>query len=262
MACNCASNMREKIDDTFFGNQWRMIKRFEREGEKVLLNIKDDHTKFLMKVILFFLSNTLNQKKEDQSENDKSCQKTVNATIPLKIDAVTKENDKPSVSNSITEVKDDGKVNGKQIENQEICWAYKFNKCHFKNGKGCPKRHPERCVKFCDYGHIAKDMNGCDTKNCVLLHPKLCRNSTALKECPYKHCKFQHLKGTKIVQMRRYGTASYARERNVPENEKIEVLIRNFDKFVETMTKLIEHSEMEKESARESLPDNFRLPNR
>ena len=58
--------------------------------------------------------------------------------------------------------------------------------------------------------------------------------------------------------MRRYGSARTVRKANVPENERIEILIRNFDKFVETMTKFIEYSEKEKES----LPDDFRLPNR
>ena len=75
MACNCASNMREKIEDHFIGHQLRTIKRYQREGEKALLRIEDDHTKFLMKIILFFLSNTLNQKKEDQIPN-------ADATIP------------------------------------------------------------------------------------------------------------------------------------------------------------------------------------
>ena len=141
-----------------------------------------------------------------------------------------------------------------KIEKKDICWAYRYNKCPHKNGEGCPKKHPKKCKKFCDYGHIAKDKNGCDTQSCDLLHPKLCRNSTRSKECPYRNCNFQHLQGTVIVQERKNGNARSVR-RNMPENERVEILVENLTRVVELMTKMIQNSEM-RNNVNIKLPDH------
>ena len=241
MACNCVSNMREKIDDHFFGNQLRMIKRFEREGEKVLLRYHDDHTKFLMKVILFFLSNTLNEKKEDQ----------LNATTPItqsdsKNDETKNTSDSKSDAKNENSAEDHEKVEENRetkVEKNSICWAYRYNKCSHENGEGCPKRHPKKCQKFCDFGHIAKDKKGCDTKNCDLLHPKLCRNSTTARKCPYMNCRFQHLRGTEIVQEKGHRNARNVKESKMPEN-RVELLVENFSKVVELLMRFIPNSEV------------------
>ena len=146
-----------------------------------------------------------------------------------------------------------GKTEGQR---DNICWAFRYNKCPHGNGEGCRKKHPKKCEKFCDFGHIAKDRNGCDTKNCELLHPKLCRNSTRWRECPYRYCKFQHLQGTVLVQVQGRGSVN-ARSvrRNIPENDKVEVLVENLNKAFELMTRILQNSEMAKVS-------DVRLPDR
>ena len=145
------------------------------------------------------------------------------------------------------------------IEKREICWAYRFNKCPHKNGNECPKRHPAKCEKFCEYGHREKDDKGCETKYCSLLHPKLCRNSIANKECWQRNCKFQHLKDTKIIQARESKNAKYvrkcsdakgcrnaqfAKKRFTPtEEDQVHILIQNVERLIGLITRSLEIKE-------------------
>ena len=88
-----------------------------------------------------------------------------------------------------------------------ICHHYKQGRCwHGKsgqkiyNGRKCLNLHPEKCIKYCRFGHD-KFKGGC-SGNCGLLHPTLCRNSLRYKECYLEKCTFAHLAGTE--RHRRY----------------------------------------------------------
>ena len=63
-------------------------------------------------------------------------------------------------------------------------------------GLPCPKSHPPRCRRFCDYG--PKSSSGCNRgKNCRYWHPRLCKHSLRDGRCLNKEtCTFFHLKGT------------------------------------------------------------------
>ena len=49
-----------------------------------------------------------------------------------------------------------------------------------------------------------------------------------------------------IVQARRNGNARSVRERNKPENERVDILVENLNRVVEFMTKMMQNSEMGK----------------
>ena len=97
--------------------------------------------------------------------------------------------------------------------------------------KSRPTQPKGLCEKYVTFGHIKINPKGCHTRYCNLWHPKLCKNSMNFKECPYRKCKFQHLKGTKIVPKREFDNA-----RSVNENRKSD----NCDFINEKLDKLID----------------------
>merc|ERR1712105_550266 len=67
------------------------------------------------------------------------------------------------------EDKSEIKARAEDSEKQRsVCFALKFNKCPYKDGIGCQNRHPQKCEKFCEFGHKSIDQNGCETSECTL----------------------------------------------------------------------------------------------
>ena len=145
---------------------------------------------------------------------------------------------KDSDADSFAKYEEDGK--------KEICFAYKFDKCPNKDGNGCPNRHPQKCEKFCEFGHKSIDPKGCETSECTLLHPKLCRNSTNRKECPFRKCRFQHLKGTRFVPRRDFESARSVVEKNESEGKNKDFITEKLDKLIELITVSIRLSQEKK----------------
>ena len=217
----------------------KVLKLFELNGPCVLLKKEfadDNMKKNMSKAILFLLDviknkdgNKIKQEEEAQTSNEEKV-----ATDPKEISKKEKKN----------LAKENGKCEESAIskETKSVCFAYRFNKCPFVK-EDCQNRHPKKCQKFCDYGHIAVDEKGCDTKKCDLLHPKLCRNSTSTKECPHKICRFQHLKGTKYVPKAQNRNAKFHRDSKTLECGAQDVLINKFDKLMEMLVKLIQNQD-------------------
>ena len=223
MDCSCALTLKESIDKQEKAVQ-KLLKVFESNGTSVLLKkeFADDNVKKNMsKAILFLLDVIKNKDKDNKSKGEeaKTSNKEIVATNPgiksKSKEGLVKESGKSEefVKSEVPE----------KLKSKSVCFAFKFNKCPHKK-EDCQNRHPEKCQKFCDFGHIAVDKNGCDTKKCDLLHPKLCRNSTAKKECPHRRCRFQHLKGTKYVPKAENQTAQIPKG-NILINKLMELLV-------------------------------------
>ena len=103
-------------------------------------------------------------------------------------------------------------------------------KKHYQTRKSRPTQPKGLCEKYVTFGHIKINPKGCHTRYCNLWHPKLCKNSMNFKECPYRKCKFQHLKGTKFVPQKNFENTRFT-ERN-EETEKYDFIMRNLDKFI------------------------------
>eukprot|EP00116_Pleurobrachia_bachei_P001099 sb/3461361/ len=85
---------------------------------------------------------------------------------------------------------------------EDVCTFYLRRKCrHGRYGTKkwrdtvCPKKHPELCKKYSNYGttrHI-----GCNRgTECKYFHPPLCRSSEIKRKCFKVDCQHQHLKHT------------------------------------------------------------------
>ena len=134
------------------------------------------------------------------------------------------------------------KLKTPEIKKKPICFAYKFDKCPNKE-EDCENSHPKKCQKFSNFGHFAIDDKGCETQKCELFHPKLCRNSTKSKECPFRQCRFQHLKETKVISMKEYQNAKSASGKNLFEDKQLKALVNKFDKVMELMLKIVTNQE-------------------
>ena len=103
----------------------------------------------------------------------------------------------------------------KQIEDekQPVCRFYLKKQCkHGMKGDGCRFSHPPICQKLLNFGHSKK---GCKGKGCKSIHPKMCNHSLKSKECPYKNCKFYHVKGTKYVE-----EVGHKHDQTAPKNDE------------------------------------------
>ena len=84
----------------------------------------------------------------------------------------------------------------------DVCPFYLRKKCrHGRYGTKkwknttCPKKHPELCRKFCNYGTTRHA--GCNRgTECKFFHPPLCRASETMRKCFKVDCQHQHLKHT------------------------------------------------------------------
>ena len=90
----------------------------------------------------------------------------------------------------------------KTNKSSKICKNYIQRKCpHGLTGKRlindqqCPDQHPRRCRFYSRFGND-KDRGCRKGKDCTFFHPKLCRDSVALRRCLNKECTYHHLKGT------------------------------------------------------------------
>ena len=165
MACDCASNLKEGI-------------KKQDEGIRTIIQnaIKEGHSDPVGRAILFLID-IINRGKKKEKPSTKN-----KPVVP-----VTVREEKVELRNYFDPLKDsdaDSFAKYEEDGKKEICFAYKFDKCPNKDGNGCPNRHPQKCEKFCEFGHKSIDPKGCETSECTLLHPKLCRNSTNRKECP------------------------------------------------------------------------------
>ena len=98
-----------------------------------------------------------------------------------------------------------------------VCKFYANGKCRFS--KECRFQHPKICQKFRNHGDRKSDQKGCDGK-CNEFHPNVCRNSLKNKACPYKECRFYHLKGTKTMEhdsAKKLGTSKHG-QKTAPGN--------------------------------------------
>ena len=244
-SCNCASALKQRRNKQDKDVQ-QALHFYETDGVDTLLKkeIAEDKIKLSMsKTILFLLDvikNTDNSTKEEALILKKE---TVAHNPGIKPDTEGKESlaGVKGKNEEIPKSKVENSKATKMLKSKEkisICFAFKFNKCPYKKEEDCQNRHPEKCQKFCDFGHIAFDEKGCDTKKCNLLHPKLCRNSTKMKECPYKHCRFQHLQGTKYIPKKEYQNASF-----VMETKQQNILINKLEKVIELFANIIQNQE-------------------
>ena len=266
MACHCLSDLKKQIKKQDQEMQ-RIVKEVTVNGACVLLKKEfgdDKMRKNLTKTIQFLIQIMCNNQDDDHSCDDiKEKVKTSNKGVqtspkevktsnkgvqtqtseeeqkkPLKNEVKVKTSNK-GVQASPKEPKPLKEEENKQAESNgektkdEICFAYKFDKC--SNLNVCQKRHPQKCKKFCDFGHKNFDERGCETKECNLLHPKLCRNSAKRKECPFKICRFQHLSGTKYVSIQEFGSVRSARGYKEPEDRN-DVMMKKIDKLIDLIT--------------------------
>ena len=237
-SCDCASKLKEKLAESKDEEVKRVIYDLEKKGIFALngKGLKDKEKIVLTRSVVFLINfiNTGKRLFETDSEDETDDEALIQ---------IQKRN-----AAKVPEVKlkeEENKTKTEEIEKQgNVCFALKFNKCQFKDGNGCPNRHPEKCEKFCDFGHKSFDTNGCETKDCNLLHPKLCRNSAKLRECPHRNCRFQHLKGTKLVPKREFESARSARGLNATQEERNNgILLKKLEKLVELFTISIQINE-------------------
>ena len=229
MACQCALDLQERIqkeDEHVQG----FIEAVKIRGRDLLLQkeFNQDGIRQILIRAVVVLSETINRNKSKEKSQVSNIEVATSRTEKPKID---KEQIKKAES-------DEKSKNEMEEESgkKEICYAYRYDKCPYKNDDECPNRHPEKCQKFCNFGHKDIDKNGCETKDCDLLHPKLCRNSTKLKECPYRKCRFQHLIGTKIVPMRKFESVKTARENRSTEEKNSDKIIQKLDKLIDLIS--------------------------
>ena len=237
---DCGSAFKESMNSQEKEVQ-RVLNLFVVNGTSVLLKKEftdDKAKKNLSKSILFLLEFIQNNKpKEDEAQTSKKKVAThpetrAKAKRSEVIEDSSDQNDIKSEQAKKEQNKNELKM--QQSTKTNICFAYKFGKCPYKE-KECQNCHPPKCQKFSDYGHFAIDDKGCETQKCNQFHPKLCRNSTASKECSFKKCRFQHLKGTKLVPKieSKHGASAI-------ENKKINVLV---NKFMELMMNFVTNHE-------------------
>lgn len=219
----------------------KVLEIFKKNGTSVLLKkeFADDRVKKnLSKTILHLLDVIKNNSDSTKKDKAQPSTKEVATNTELVANKPKKTNDADKKNLAQSNGKTEERTKKLEDQKKNICFAFKFNKCPFKNKEDCPKRHPQKCQKFCDFGHIAFDEKGCDTKNCDLLHPKLCRNSTKEKECPHKRCKFQHLQGTKFVPEIEFKNAQVVRG-----NREYNILVNKFDKLIEMFVNFVQNHE-------------------
>eukprot|EP00116_Pleurobrachia_bachei_P011624 sb/3471886/ len=66
-------------------------------------------------------------------------------------------------------------------------------------GSSCPKKHPQLCYRYSDYGTDRK--KGCLRGNaCKRFHEPLCRDSELKHECLRVRCNLQHLRNTRRTE--------------------------------------------------------------
>jgi len=79
-------------------------------------------------------------------------------------------------------------------------WCPKLLKgiCPFGwTGNGCSYDHPRRCIKYCRFGSVRRNQNGCPYgERCRFFHPELCENAQNLRKCLILDCRKVHLVGT------------------------------------------------------------------
>ena len=78
-----------------------------------------------------------------------------------------------------------------EMTHAEICPKYRMGSCIFgsrgKNKEGqCPKEHPRKCAKFLN------DIKGCTTKDCIYLHPTICKFVKNGRPCLVAGCTLAH----------------------------------------------------------------------
>ena len=124
-----------------------------------------------------------------------------------------KKNEQPKNIITIHGSGDSEKASQKEAdEKQPVCKFYLKKQCkHGMKGDGCDFSHPPICQKLLKFGHSNK---GCRGRGCKSIHPKMCNPSLKRKECPYKNCKFYHVKGTKYV-----GDIKHAIDLTDPKND-------------------------------------------
>ena len=222
MACDCASILKEGI-------------KKQDEGIRTIIEnaIKEGHSYPVGRAILFLIDIIKNGSKKEKTSTKSKNVAIVREETRMELSSYF---DPDTEFDMFAELKEsDAESNAKDEEKEEnirkdICFEYKFDKCPHEDGIGCQNRHPKKCQAFCDFGHKALDKKGCETQKCELMHPKLCRNSTKFRECYHRQCRFQHLKGTKIVSKREFDNARTLTENGKSEhcefmNKKIEKLI-------------------------------------
>ena len=208
MACHCLSDLKKGIKKQDQEMQ-KIIKEVTVNGAYVLLKKEfgdDKMKKNLTKTIQFLIQIMCNNQDDDDQDDIKPKVKTLNKSIqvtpkddnikekikssnkgvqtspkkqpyPLKDEEKIKMNNQEiqaSPKEPLKPLKEEenepAESNGlsREKKKDEICFAYKFDKC--SNGNECQKRHPQKCQKFCDFGHKNFDERGCETKDCKLLH--------------------------------------------------------------------------------------------
>ena len=232
-SCDCASKLKEKLAESKDEEVKRVIYDLEKKGIFALngKGLKDKEKIILTRSVVFLINfiNTGKRLFETDSEDETDDETEVLNIIHKKVAKVPVEKSKEE-KNMDTKTEE-------IVKQKNVCFALKFDKCPYKDGRGCPNRHPKKCEKFCDFGHKSFDTNGCETKNCNLLHPKLCRNSAKLRECPHRNCHFQHLKGTKFVPKWEFEGARSARGlKATPEERTNDILLKKIEKLVELFT--------------------------
>ena len=83
---------------------------------------------------------------------------------------------------------------------RKVCRHYLTKTCKYGViGDGCNFSHPKKCRKYLTHGD--KSSRGCTKgKKCDFFHPPLCWSSVKTGECTREKCKFQHVRGTKLVR--------------------------------------------------------------
>ena len=78
-----------------------------------------------------------------------------------------------------------------EMTHTEVCPKYRVGSCIFgsrgKNKEGqCPKDHPRKCAKFLN------DIKGCTIKDCIYLHPTVCKFVKNGRPCLVAGCTLAH----------------------------------------------------------------------
>ena len=115
-----------------------------------------------------------------------------------------------------------------QTAPREICELYRKRQCPHGpkgnweiNGAVCEKWHPERCIRYCNYGN-AKRVGCRQPQSCGKWHPPLCRYSMRDRICiNIDTCVYWHLKYTqrsRELQQPTAGRGNYMR-RQIPRTD-------------------------------------------
>ena len=134
------------------------------------------------------------------------------------VDNDVNNNEKYTVEDNLKKGKQINSENTGMKQKKVICHFYRKGICKYgRKGEGCKFDHPPYCRKLLDFG--TDHHQGCKMSSCKFYHPKMCYKSLRQHECFNIKCPYFHVKGTKRVPLKEYGSQNRNRNMSYAPNQ-------------------------------------------